>query len=157
MDKLHKDRIDAVIASIKNACVVDDPKKGLGFNMGVWRSKAYSEDMDLSGHACGTVACIAGHTQIVAYNDKEFRKEAKHYGDYGEYPLKFSKHLDNANSMAGAYLGLAPYEASHLFLGSHFRRDGIYADLESITPKEAIKVLKHLKKTGEVTWDVAST
>jgi hypothetical protein len=108
----------------------------LGFNMR-WlflkREPRRPDEIDMSGHDCGTVACIAGWALAVKK---------------GSQPRNAKKAEGEALITAEEYLGLNQYEAHALFFPpERHERD--------ITPSEAVAVLRHLAETGEVDWSVA--
>jgi hypothetical protein len=100
----------------------------LGFNMAAWYG---SEDADLSGHRCGTVACIAGWTMAVLAPDK--------------------LHDDWGSAMPGALLGLAFDQHRQLFIPQGDDCHGAY----DATPAVAAKLLRILAITGKVDWNAA--
>lgn len=76
-------------------------KPKVGFNMNWWRGNTDKARDDVSGHRCGTTACIGGHINI----------------------LQGIKHYD-ADS-AGDWLGLSPREATELFFNFPYARTSI--------------------------------
>jgi hypothetical protein len=98
----------------------------LGFNMGVWTDEGLE---DLSGHKCGTVACIGGWANAVEAGSKMLEWDS---------PLLGSQ-------QAKAFLGLGGWESDELFFGCVY----------GVSPSQAVSVLRHLAKTGEVDWDRA--
>ena len=107
----------------------------LGFNMSHWFDKATPDVPDLSGHECGTIACIAGWASRVS-------------GDQSENP-------DHTYEVAADFLGLGALTANNLFMPTN----GFVSlhQWNSITPAHAVAVLRHLAETGEVDWYIAPT
>jgi hypothetical protein len=81
-------------------------------------------------HTCGTVACLAGYAMLLS---QEGRKTTKKID------------TDDVSVIAQKWLGIDDAEAYRLFQPS-------ILDYGAITPKKAIRVLKHFRKTGEVNW-----
>lgn len=110
----------------------------LGFNMQTFRGVG---DPDRSEHNCETVACIGGWAEVLR------RREA------GE-PLTaetFTSRDWSIRDKAQDWLELTDGEAEELFaLGSS---DFDY--VEYMTPEQAVTVLRHAAKTGEIDWSVA--
>lgn len=110
---------------------------GLAFNMGFeylsmeakpsWMRA--SVDQRQMGEKCGAVACFIGWTNSVFH---------------AESPLQSSK-------SAGAYLGLDEEQYSQLFYPSV---DNGWPNVryESVTPEQAVHVLRHFAATGEIDW-----
>ncbi len=102
-------------------------REGIGFNMKVWRAKTQGWRPDQMGHSCGTVACIAGWTALLddpsVTGDNEIQERAK------------------------KILGLNSEESVRLFgaLGAQY-------DLEDITAKHAVAVLRDFAESGEIRW-----
>lgn len=126
---MNIEHIDQVIASIKGEIELT---KKVGFNMLQYFMQR--PDLDQTHRHCGTVACIAGHAQLL--------QEAM-TGRNGER----SRHLGMK------FLGLDGGEADDLFYGYS---GGMQLPLERITSEQAIEVLEHLKTTGEVDWSVVT-
>ncbi len=111
-------------------------KKGIGFNMGTYGSKANGKQ-DAEGHPCKTVACIAGHA-LAIWAPKDWAKIIS-----GE-DVRFSE-----SEAAAKILGIEEgHIASRLFT-STTRTD--------IPPWRAAAVLRRLAKTGRVEWDAFTT
>jgi hypothetical protein len=85
-------------------------------------------DLQFSMHEynCGTYACIAGWAIFAQDGYINSSRNIHHY--------------------AQELLGLDDDQANDLFLN--------WGDIEDPTPNQAIKVLKHLKETGEVDWSI---
>lgn len=121
---MNKDNVLKVADAIEQHSIPD-----LGFNMGYWRNSVHYIDRpvrDLSGHNCGTVACIGGWTEAVLGDPVR---------DLGK---------------AGELLQLDPDRAGMLFCP-----DGWHTDNAKFTTARAVAVLRHLAETGEVDWSVA--
>ncbi|MGV8950113.1 MAG: hypothetical protein ACOH2M_03345 [Cypionkella sp.] len=103
----------------------------LGFNMGGWVSIATSAAPDMSGHNCGTVACVAGWACAVILND-----------------LEATESMDMAD--IGALMGLDGDQSFDLFIGQ--RREE--PDLKLVSQDQAVRTLRNLAVTGEVDWTV---
>lgn len=109
----------------------------LGFNMGVFKSKAetdtgYPCHIDLTGRGCGTVACIAGWAESLwAHEGKPL---ALYHG---------SQH----------FFGMEGRDDDHALL---LMPEGWARSPEQYTPARAVAVLRHLAATGEVDWTISS-
>ncbi len=99
----------------------------LGFNMRRWRDRAGASSPDLSGHGCGTVACIGGTAEAM-------------------FPKKLAEDA----------LGLTHEQSKALFFAVDGTGNRVISDEEfgSITPSQAAAVLRHLAATGEVDWSI---
>lgn len=110
----------------------------LGFNMQTFGG---ADDLDRSEHNCETVACIGGWAEALR------RREA------GE-PLTartFASRDWSVRDKAQDWLELTDGDAKKLFaLGSHD-----FDLVEHVTPVQAVTVLRHAAKTGEIDWSVA--
>jgi hypothetical protein len=104
---------------------------GLGFNMGAYIGPATEHAKDLSGHRCGTIACIAGWTYAV--RNKVQSPE----------PVPT---LDFDYDAEGVWLGLNDDLTHDLFHG--------YSNSRLVKPAQAVRTLRHLAATGEVSWEV---
>lgn len=108
---------------------------GLGFNMGtVYNGRGVFED--LSGHSCGTVACIAGWT-LAAVEGAPDRYGTQKAMEVAAQWLGL--HLDSDDNTG---------EAAELFLPEGFEED-IH------TPAQAVRCLRNLAITGKVDWEAA--
>lgn len=106
----------------------------LGFNMGVFRSKADPTDpsgVDLTGHNCGTVACIAGWAEAVYVREG---------GDPDRY------------RSSSWYFGIEDDRTSERLITP----PGWRTNPSQFTPERAVAVLRHLAATGEVDWTISS-
>lgn len=95
-----------------------------------WNPKTSKEGADQLGHACGTVACIAGWSSYAAK-----KLDAVYEGEVLETTSEF--------------LGLDMDTTRALCLPDD-DDDRIY----NATPLQAANVLDHLARTGEVNWDM---
>ena len=115
-------------------------KNPVEFNMDKWFAhgqKNYSSSPKelletVKTHACGTVACLAGHAAIMYLeeNDVVFPKELD---PYGNWIYKLGRH----------YLGLPEHEANSLFYGqwwNHYNKK----PLRELPKAEAIRELTRL-------------
>ena len=119
---MNKDNILAVADAIEKHSIAE-----LGFNMSLYGGKTGPSDPDLSGHNCGTVACIAGWADKVLTG----RDPDVHSSDYAQ-----------------GLLGLSAEQAIDLFVPSDWAKN-------TITPAHAVAVLRNLAETGEVDWSVS--
>jgi hypothetical protein len=140
---LNRDNIDKVIARIRK-------NKEFVFNMGSWGRPTINKDgqfIDDNGdvtteHPCGTAACIAGFCVVVKHNDM----------------IPWDRHTGVEGR---EFLGLEEDQANRLFLPEFDNEGRYFGGVESnyrpmnSTADEAIRVLEHLKTTGEVDWRVA--
>lgn len=108
----------------------------LGFNMGEVVDQSDEWTKDLSGHDCGTVACIAGWAISIEHGLANGREALNFYLDE---PFGLAS--------AGAFLGLEPETWQTLFLGV-----GAPASLDAIEPDQAVRTLRSLAATGKVDW-----
>ena len=120
--------------NVENILKVADAIEGhtiptLGFNMLEYTSSSEAGIEDMSGHNCGTVACIGGWAATLASDGKVARWTASRW------------------RAAVEYLGLEMSEANDLFVPHDLR-------LSAIEPSQAVAVLRHLAKTGEVDWSI---
>ncbi len=95
---------------------------------------------------CGAPACIAGHACTLFRNPIRRALDLTHRNG----PLYLT--LDTPG-MATKLLGLSHSQAGTLFTPS--RLPDNFNGYNSITPKVAAAVLRHLAKTGEVDWSVS--
>lgn len=112
--------------------------EGLGFNMGDFISHRHD---DLSGHDCGTTACIAGWAASIA---KEFTNGEQLYSFHFGTSIR---------GTAARFLGLTDADIVYKL----FTPD--QTDLGKPSPytadsAKAVRVLRHLAATGEVDWSV---
>jgi hypothetical protein len=139
---LNRDNVNTVIARIRK-------NKEFVFNMSTWGNPTVDENgkfIDGEGevideHTCGTAACIAGFCVVVKNDDK-----------IPPYAAAFDTGMN--------FLGLERSQARRLFMpeydneGRHFNADSGCYPYEA-TADQGIKVLEHLRDTGEVDWRVA--
>jgi hypothetical protein len=130
---MNKEAILRVADAIENAELAKD---GIGFNMasfyiGLETNGARLEDK--SGHNCGTIGCIAGWTCILNGASKRDMKNPMFNCDYIARDLLG---LDFATADTLFYADTSPYE------------------LEDIPSAQAVRTLRHLAETGEVSWEV---
>lgn len=128
---MNKDNILAVADAIENHTIPD-----LGFNMSNWFSPTSQDRRDNSGHGCGTVACVAGWSAVLATG----RQPDNNRWYYGK---------DHAEKVAKEYLGLSWPDSSRLFEPE----EDVY-EWRDIPPARAVAVLRHLAATGEIDWTV---
>lgn len=128
---MNKRNVLAVAAAIEKHSI-----KRLGFNMGRYFGKASNVGKDMSGHRCGTVACIAGWAYAVKHGSK-LPKNAVGDVEYAAYSeaVKFFGLNDSLSDTWELFHPSRPWA--------------------TITPKDAVKVLRNLAKTGKVDWSVA--
>ena len=117
-------------------------KNPVGFNMNHWfmhnkesRTPSPAKLIEtVETHACGTVACLAGHTAIMAM-EEGWSAETDPYGNW-------------VYNLARGYLGLELGEADDLFYGRWWSKYQI-KNLSDISKAEAIKELTRLIKKEE--------
>jgi hypothetical protein len=100
------------------------------FNLASWFSRGSgSHDLPVGQtiHACGTVACIAGHAEILARPNATYHSGARH--------------------IATAWLGLTNDQAFALFAPVSSE-----VNYGKVTASIAADVCQHLLDTGEVDW-----
>lgn len=142
---MNRDNILAVADAIENSTLAQRHRKAdrIGFNMENFVLRAYRGVDDKTGHACGTVACIAGWA--VALFDEN--------GEPREKPLspKDLKGLaaQDITEQAGKTLGLKFKVSEDLFMAWSSP-----LDLGDITAEHAVKTLRHLARTGKVNWEI---
>ena len=107
-----------------------------GFNMGVYVTHPHEPLHDHSPNHCGTTACLAGHIYHIVHNMDLTDEDT----------MGLESEMFNVGKH---FLDLSGYQAGNLFLGLNSP-----TDLEDITLEQAIKVLEHLKATGEVDWSI---
>lgn len=118
----------------------------LGFNMAQFVCEAAPSIIDHTGHGCGTVACIAGWTNVI-----------------GKGLTEHDTHLMSDESFAADFLGIefmrddyGDTVSDQLF---YARSHPDYAEAGSfiwpqITADQAVRTLRHLAATGNVDWTV---
>lgn len=124
---MNKNRI-LILADLLEMLDHPQSKPKCGFNMNNFRS---TYDYDMSEHSCGTTACIGGWAVLA----------------FDEDPEKYVDATEPWGPKAQALLGLNEKTADNLFYNfTTFKGE--------ITPKRAVKVLRHLAKTNKVNWNV---
>jgi hypothetical protein len=169
---VNVDNINKTIARIRQ-------NQNFKFDMASWGDTDDVQEKD--GHPCGTSACIAGFASLtsgsvpVVKDDYSYEVPIKDENgdviDYEEKTIKIDI-LDfdktSLNGFSGAsdvgqhFLGIGSDQADSLFIP---RRDSVSVLGESghyetvngpywfsATDEQAIKVLEHLRDTGEVNW-----
>lgn len=127
---------------------------GLGFQMADYVSDvshirhptARERHPDQSGHSCGTVACIAGHTRV--YQLVEQGWEPK------DAIAQAAVEGVNCHDHAATYFGLNSQEADELFVQMYSKRSRLW----SVNIEQAATVLENIAKRGYVApneWDIA--
>lgn len=134
----NAENINKVIASIKGEI---EATKKLGFNMSY---PIQNDRMDRSGRGCGTIACIAGHAYVNTLDVKR--------GTIVK--LAYTFEWGKLFKVAQDELGLTYEEREKLFFAVDPDSEEELADLDEITPEQAIRTLEHLRDTGEVSWKV---
>lgn len=149
---MNVENIDTLIDHLKYQKISEETQKNnelVGFNMDFWavqRDRRYSESSeefkkDHSGHNCGTVACLAGHIQLIQLGKHKFHEIVNGYG-----------FTENEIVKNGAiYLGL-PYSTAQKLFGI----ENANVELGEVTLDEAIAVLENLKVTGKVKWGLSA-
>lgn len=116
---MNKERIEQLARAIETHEIAE-----LGFNMLFLRE---ANEVDASGHNCGTVACIAGWACALGNIHSTFRAAAE-------------------------WLDISYHEAgSELFFPGDESGIIVY-DWSEITPAHAAAVLRRLVETGKVEW-----
>lgn len=119
--KDKKERLLELANIIERAELV---KRDIGFNMSTFeRARSYE---DMTGHKCGTTACIAGWTTLYETGQAN---------------------PPNISGKARDILELTAAEASRLFYAS-----GHNDTLDTITQAKAVAVIRNLATTGKVEW-----
>lgn len=116
----------------------------LGFNMRSWyadRDDGFTgfEYDDLSGHKCGTVACIAGWATAVEVGELVLIKELENSRLEGRKLTSIPLVSEPED-----FLGLDNHQAGQLFHGARV----------DTTAAHAVRALRHLAATGKVDWTV---
>ena len=106
--------------------------EGLGFNMSFWVENA-SRDLDLSGHGCGTVACIGGTAEVLRLGD-----------------VKAASASWQGEENAAEWLGLSPSQANILFFSMP---SGIW--FQHVQPAQAVATLRYAAEFDDIDWDAA--
>lgn len=138
---MNKKRMQALIDTLEGKELTTHVGTRLGFNMMHWVGDVDPDpDEDdeaatvdhTNGHACGTVACIAGWAAAMARIQSPPNAMRR-------YPI------DSVE--AQAWLELGDEEAELLFTPFH-----TVENWDSVTVEDAVDVLSHLLKTGCVDW-----
>lgn len=98
-------------------------------------------------HSCGTPSCIAGWTIALKYATDDTTPLPAHLVNppiTEDGPSRGQL----ISAEAAEFLGLDPEAAEDLFLG--WQPPTV---LEDIIPDQAVKVLRHLAETGNVSWE----
>jgi hypothetical protein len=123
---------DAIEAASKRRA-----KPTIGFNMADWRSNM----PDRTGHKCGTSCCIAGWAFLVSE---------------GREPTKDDARFGKVADVGAEFLGIGRRDVDNWELRDQlFYARGI-VDRDSISPKQAVSVLRHLADTGKVDWTIGA-
>ena len=116
----------------------------LGFNMVDYIDESPESNGDLSGHDCGTTACIAGWAAAISgVNIKRAERFAiieaaqDYLGLAGDVPKHVSLPLTE--------------DGVRLFIG---RPSGVEC-LDAVTPDQAVRTLRYAAKHGKIDWDAA--
>lgn len=119
-------------------------EKNIGFNMGTYRSDldSDSDEQDMTGKGCGTIACIAGWTMLLE-KGADYNTETVIQRGQNQWDVKSSFHVDAAN-----ILGITEGESDDLFLGN-----AAYCSLDDITVEHAVAVIRDFADNGEVRWN----
>lgn len=123
------------------------------FNMNWWIiKKTGDEDIDdyaiprelkdvIEAHPCGTVACIGGFCNLLV-----------------DEPNSYEAHKFDPNSYAAhKFLGIPREDADALFYpgdGQGSYQQELSKRAYAASPKDAIRVLEHLRDTGKVDWSI---
>ena len=124
---MNRENILKVADAIEKHSIPD-----LGFNMTMWIDRHPFPGQDISGHNCGTTACIAGWAAAVSIG----ASEAENLNTVSV----------SVRRVARDYLGLSDDEALWLFEGFSTGEE---------KPSQAVSVLRHLAETGKVDWERA--
>jgi hypothetical protein len=124
------DRIEAIAKA-------DAKRVTIGFNMGSLKAAAVTKTCDLTGHDCGTVACIAGHAYLEA----------------GHTPSQLKK----ANtaviwSVAKEFFGITEFEAEDLFAPYTLMNTKDVGRLSNIPLDMAVATLRASASAKRITW-----
>jgi hypothetical protein len=133
---MNRDVINAVADAIARSELATE--RSIGFNMATFWAEDGNFD-DMTGHSCGTVACIAGWTtQMFDENGVRLvRPEAK-----------WSWRNGSAFQVAASAMGIGCVAANELFTPSRVA-------LDDVTQCQAVAVLRNLAENGVVDWSMA--
>lgn len=109
-------------------------KPALGFNMNNWFGIAE----DMSGHNCGTTACIAGWARALRIAERRSMDLGRAAQAGREEMLQHS--FDWRQEQM--WMDISGEQAATLFVGR-----------ENATPAHAVATLRRLAETGTVSWD----
>lgn len=136
--------IDRVIEFIRN--------EEIGFNMSDWVDNLDEEDaadfaVTQTKKTCGTVACIGGTVEFLKYGGN---KDEKFIAEFIGYTEAFEWLVEGIDLVE-------EYEPDQLFepmnenanFCAHNPKDPSF-----VTREKAIRVLEHLRDTGELDWSV---
>ena len=87
-------------------------------------------------HHCGTPACIAGHAAVFFG-----------WGHEGYSKVKKNEQMLLVSEAADKELGLSSNQSAWLFVGYP-------TDDDPVLVSQAVRVLQHLRDTGEVDWGI---
>lgn len=130
---VNKLNINLVIQSIRGDIMKGD--KRVGFSMNTYCSDPEALVVDMTGHNCGTVACVAGHAYLLEMQNDITRAKAAD--------------CDEIEDVAATFLGIEGDDAAHLFYDLP-----VEIDLQQVAPEMAIETLTRLAETGRVEWTV---
>lgn len=133
------------------------PESQQGFNMHYYLEDAFGETTNVA-HTCGTVACLAGWTaQRLSMRGDQILTLPRTQNDIRKHAV-VAYYEHGVHQLAQKILGLTAKQADQLFTPMDYfydeeeLEDVNWADIQ---PAQAVKVLKHLRDTGEVDWKVA--
>lgn len=127
---MNVERVRELATAIRTASLVE---RDVGFNMSVFNETIERADCaDMTGHNCGTVACVAGWAALM-WAEEELTED----DDYINF---LSNTLDVSFEMAE---NIATPDVS----------DGTL-DYSVITTDQAADMLERLADTGEVKWNL---
>lgn len=137
---MNKQRVLELADTLEHHAKEQKGLRGVGFNMRTWASKTRGHIRDRVDD-CGTVACLAGWAYMLRFQTVTARRllAVTDIGKDWRIP-----------TCAADYLGLDTPQTELLF-----RPNISVCDWDQITADQAVKVLRHLAKTGEVDWGVA--
>lgn len=121
------------------------PEKERGFNMSDYHSDDLSHLSTHTKHECNSVSCIAGWAALYMKTDGTLLKRPRDLG------WNFRGYMETAQGL----LGLTQDQSLCLFEPMFYVASVCDKDWDAVTPVQAVKVLKHLRDTGEVNWDLA--
>jgi hypothetical protein len=126
------------------ADLIEAGNSKLGFNMRDWISDTSTDEaLDLSGHDCGTTACIGG------WAIARWGKSGRCKGTSVPRAQKIARY-ESPFDVAKVLLDLDQDTASDL-MAPDYRLRG-HGRLGDLTQARAVATLRHLAETGEVKW-----